>query len=130
MNKMKIISWFILVLSVLGISGCINLPVPSYNTSVPQNITTEKQVRFALREALKRDGWQYHEVHGGLIQASKQIDEQSLSILVVYGYAGFSLEYESSQNMQYNQAKNTIANSYDKIVSKLNKLIIKILKNE
>ena len=125
---MRYCFFLIIFMPVLFLIGC-SPRVYEVNTAVPKNVNTALQVRTASIMALSMLDWQYQELYPGLIEASKKSKSKLVTIYVVYGYAGYSIDYVNSENMKYNHQKGRIDSGYNRWVDQLDKTIIKMLKN-
>ena len=123
-------SIFILTFSVL-IIGCVPPVVPEFSGQAPKSIHSSSQVRQAIELALAEEHWQIISIqHHNILQVYKQHEEQSASVYIVYGTEGYSMEYASSHNMQYNIIDNTIDPRYRAWVYSLNASIEYQLKQQ
>jgi hypothetical protein len=121
----------VVLLSVFFLLMACSPPhVPTIDRAIPNTTSDPLEVRNAINMALSEHDWRYHDIRSGLIKASKREHDQVAVIYVAYGYVGYTIEYESSQHMQYNEMAESISSHYVKWVMALNKTIIKRLETQ
>ena len=97
----RIISIVVMTFAVFLV-GCVAPVVPEFSGQAPKPIHSATMLRQAIELALADEGWEIISIqHQNILQAYKQKDDQSASVYIVYGSEGYSMEYATSQHMQY-----------------------------
>ena len=86
---------------------------------VASDAVVEKAVFYGCRKC----GWVPEKVADAEITAVSDNKGRRAAVKISYGKNGYTIEYKSSNNMQYNADTNTISPKYNAWVAKLNKSI-------
>lgn len=87
-----------------------------------------KSIEIAIIKAATERGWVPVKVQGkNVIQCTLLVRTHTLIMDVVYSLDGYSINYVSSNNLDYNPANNTIHSKYDNWTNNLNMDIQKAL---
>lgn len=106
----------------LSVTGCKTQPVKDYETQpVPSSVASADEVRDAIRKAGIRLGWIMsadgdHKLKGMLNVRNKH----EAIISIPYSTTGYSLIYQSSDELNYNPEDKTIHKRYNFWVQNLN----------
>lgn len=121
-----------LSLSVLFLllNSCSTTTVPQIGGVVPCQIQSIEPVEQGILAALTAQQWEILSTSPHMIEAKKEQGQLQVTIGIAYGYRGFSLEYQDSQNMNYDAENDTIDSTYIKWTNNLMGSIYKILKQE
>jgi len=109
-------------LLILSLSGCGVKPVHDVEQhAVPSNIQSSDQVKDAIIKAGRVLGWDIKEQKPGLLVGTLFIRTHMAKINIPYSKDAYSLLYDSSVNLDYDAANNTIHHNYNGWITNLNK---------
>lgn len=111
---LRLFSRSIFVLLFACLTACSSIFIPQIGAVAPCQIQSVAQVEQAVRKSLTAQHWTILSAEDHAIQARKIFKEMQVIIDVAYGYRGFSIEYVSSKNMDYDAENNSIDPAYEK----------------
>lgn len=114
---MKKILFFFIAACVLA--SCSSVNVPQAAAQAPCQIQLSSQVEQAIYKALDAEDWKVIAAEDHWIEAQKSANQMQATVEIAYGYRGFSIEYHSSEGMNYDAANDTISRAYVKWVVRL-----------
>lgn len=126
MKKLVMIS-IAFVLS-LAFFGCGTPPIYNVNNNavvVPTDKTaTMTDVEKAIMRAGGGLGWIMKKEKDGLIKGTLVLRTHTAVVAITYNTQTYSINYESSVNLNYDPANNTIHSNYNGWIQNLNKAIL------
>lgn len=86
-------------------------------------LKSAETVEAAIMQGCIDRGWVPAKVSDNKIKATLNVRAHEVVVDINYSEKGYSIEYVSSKNMQYNQKRNTIHAKYNNWTANLNKSI-------
>lgn len=87
------------------------------------SLKSVKAVEAAIMQGCVDRGWVPAKMSDNKIQATLNVRVHQLTVDINYSEKGYTIEYVSSKNMQYNQKRKTIHPKYNNWIANLNKSI-------
>lgn len=121
MNKL-----FAILLFSLALVGC-KTTQPIYNAKVVNSTTnlTDEKMEKAINRALITRGWRVVNQSDNKIIATINVRTHSAEVEILYDAKRFSINYLSSNNLDYKPKKNGIHRNYNKWIKILENEIVK-----
>lgn len=114
---MKYLVSLLLMLSFLV--SCAGQPLRTFKSDVPAGLT-KKQVSKAIKLAILARRWTVGSTkQKDTIIANLYTRGHEISLSIAYSKSSYSLNYASSEKMQYNEAAQTIHKKYNSWVGRL-----------
>lgn len=115
----KIIKLFTAILVAGALVGCARTaPIANINSTVSSG-HTEAQVKTAILKAGAQRDWIMNDAGAGVIKARQQNSKHSAEVRITYSATGYSIKYDSSQNLRASGGK--IHKNYNRWVRNLDK---------
>ncbi len=114
---------FIAIFSTLFVA-CGLTPIQNIEQQpVPTNITSAEQVKKAVKLAGASLGWIISKKNSSTLIATLNLRKHQAVIKIPYSKDGYSLIYQSSQNLKYDAESKSIHKNYNSWVRNLNNSI-------
>lgn len=124
---MKTLKLSLLAISMLTISACTSMSIRNVNDVKIRYELTKKQVAKAIKDAAVRRKWSVVKEGDGVIQLSISPRRHSLTVDVPYSEKMYSINYVSSENLNYDTESGTVHKKAYKWMLRLRKDIDKAL---
>jgi len=125
MKKLVMVS-IAFVLS-LAFFGCGTPPVYNVNNSAVVVPADKKATMADVEKAIMRAGgglgWIMKKERDGLLKGTLTLRTHTAVVAITYNVQEYSINYESSVNLNYDPANNTIHSNYNGWIQNLNKAI-------
>lgn len=111
-----------LIMGAVLLAGCSTAaPVMSVNQSVVSHkMVNSGQVQTAIYQSLQRYGWQMVSDDGSRIIARYNKQNRHVAVIRIdYSAERFSINYDSSQGLDYNASRDTIHRNYNRWIKNL-----------
>ena len=115
----RMIKWMSAFAVIVALAGCARtVAIDNIQTSLGSGHTAE-QVKTAIFKAGTARSWIMNEAGPGIIKARQQSRDHVADIRINYSKSGYSIHYDSSQNLSASAGK--IHPNYNRWVHNLNK---------
>ena len=125
MKKMNLI--ILSTLSLLIFTACTSMPVRNVNDVKIRQSLTKKQVAEAIIDAATRRKWNVIKEEANVIQLSISPRKHTLTVDVPFSEEMYSINYVSSENLNYDAKSGTVHKKAYKWMLRLRKDIDKAL---
>ena len=115
------------VLSMVIFTACTSMSVRNVNDVKIRQTLSKKQVAEAIKEAATRRKWNVVKEDVGVIQLTISPRKHSLTVDVPYSEAMYSINYVSSENLNYDAESGTVHKKAYKWMLRLRKDIDRAL---
>lgn len=122
----KNLTWLSIMLAFMfSLTACQRtMIVQDYQSqSVPSNIKSEEQVLKAIKRAGTSLGWIVSEDGEGKVRAVLNLRKHQAVVSIPYSKTQYSILYQSSNELNFNQSSNTIHRNYNGWIQNLNNSI-------
>ena len=121
--------FFILFFGIAAFAGCRTYPTV-YNIEHQAVTANNKQiVEDAIISGGTKSGWQITKVGEGLMRGTFSYSNHKMVVDIPYTERNYSIIYRDSENLRYNEKKNTIHPRYNKWVIRLSRCINNAITN-
>ncbi len=106
------------------LTACGGTPVKNVESSaVPNNIKSASDVKKAIQRAGTGLGWMIKEVDGQTLQGTLLLRKHVAQISIPYSKTEYSLLYQSSEELNYDESAKTIHKNYNGWIMNLDRAI-------
>lgn len=122
MNKLLKLS-ALLIITAFVTTGCGTGPIYNVQNSKIDNQKSSETVYVAIKDAGQSLGWKITKVKPGVAEGKLYLRTHLAVVRIDYSSSAYSINYVSSQNLDYNAQKRKIHTNYNGWIQNLEKAI-------
>lgn len=118
---------FILLFCMTCLAGCQTMVAVHNVERQAVTVNDAQKVEKAIIAGATKRGWEVAQVNPGVMQATLVRRAHRVRVKIPYDAQGYSILYEDSENLSYNEQKGTIHPRYNTWIVYLNRSINEML---